>query len=164
VTAGPRRIFPLALVVLVAVAVVGVVAAAGLASRPAAPTNEPVDLASLASYPPVPEATANTSVTLTGAGDIASCELTNDEATAALLEDLPGYVFTAGDNAYESGTAAEFDNCYDPAGGSSASGRFRRSATTTSRRPGRRATTTISARVPEIRELGGTRSISGRGD
>jgi len=117
VTAGLRRIFPLALVVLVAVAVVGVVAAAGLASRPAAPTNEPVDLASLASYPPVPEATANTSVTLTGAGDIASCELTNDEATAALLEDLPGYVFTAGDNAYESGTAAEFDNCYDPGWG-----------------------------------------------
>jgi hypothetical protein len=117
VTAGPRRIFPLALVVLVALAVLGVVAAAGLASRPAAPTNEPVDLASLASYPAVPEATANTSVTLTGAGDIASCELTNDEATAALLEDLPGYVFTAGDNAYESGTAAEFDDCYDPGWG-----------------------------------------------
>ena len=116
-TAGPRRILPLALVVLVAMAVIGVVAAAGLASRPAPPTLEPVDIGSLSSYPPVPEATANTSVTLSGAGDIASCELTNDEATAALLEDLPGFVFTAGDNAYESGTAAEFDNCYDPGWG-----------------------------------------------
>jgi Calcineurin-like phosphoesterase len=117
VTAGPRRIFALAVVALVAVAVVGAVAAAGLSRRSPPPTLEPLDIESLASYPPVPDATANPSVTLTGAGDIASCALTDDEATAALLEDLPGFVFAAGDNAYESGSAAEFDDCYDPGWG-----------------------------------------------
>jgi hypothetical protein len=51
---------------------------------------------------------------LAGAGDIASCESAGDEATADLLDHIPGTVFTAGDNAYENGTAAEFGQCYDP--------------------------------------------------
>ena len=54
---------------------------------------------------------------LVGAGDIASCSSKGDEATAALLDAIPGTVFTAGDNAYESGTASEFANCYDPSWG-----------------------------------------------
>jgi len=54
---------------------------------------------------------------LVGAGDIASCNLTGDTATAKLIAGIPGTVFTAGDNAYESGTAAEFANCYDPTWG-----------------------------------------------
>jgi acid phosphatase type 7 len=33
--------------------------------------------------------------------------------TAALLDDIEGTVFTAGDNAYENGTAEEFASCYD---------------------------------------------------
>ncbi len=37
---------------------------------------------------------------LVGAGDIASCTSSNDEATARLLDDIPGTVFTVGDNAY----------------------------------------------------------------
>jgi protocatechuate 3,4-dioxygenase beta subunit len=52
-----------------------------------------------------------------GAGDIAACTETGDEATALLLDGIPGTVFTAGDNAYESGTAEEFANCYDPSWG-----------------------------------------------
>ena len=52
-----------------------------------------------------------------GAGDIASCSSSGDEATAALLDAIPGTVFTLGDNAYESGTATEFANCYDPSWG-----------------------------------------------
>jgi hypothetical protein len=55
---------------------------------------------------------------LVGAGDIASCK--NPEgarATAKLIEQIPGTVFAAGDLAYESGSAAEFKNCYDPAWG-----------------------------------------------
>ena len=52
-------------------------------------------------------------VTLVGAGDIADCSNTNDEATAALLANIPGTVFTLGDNAYPSGTRAQFANCYD---------------------------------------------------
>ena len=55
-----------------------------------------------------------------GAGDIASCDRTGDEATAKLLDDIVATapstttVFTTGDNAYESGTASEFASCYDP--------------------------------------------------
>src|SRR5439155_1487456 len=43
---------------------------------------------------------------LLGAGDIASCTSQGDEATAALLDTLPGVVFTAGDNAYPDGSAS----------------------------------------------------------
>jgi hypothetical protein len=56
-------------------------------------------------------------VTLVGAGDIASCSSSGDEATAALVESIPGIVFTAGDNAYSSGTAEQFANCYHPSWG-----------------------------------------------
>jgi hypothetical protein len=58
-----------------------------------------------------------------GAGDIASCNRAGDEATAKLLEDIVAAapstttVYTTGDNAYESGTASEFANCYAQAGG-----------------------------------------------
>jgi len=52
-----------------------------------------------------------------GAGDIASCTSTGDEATAKLLDTIPGTVYTTGDNAYESGTASEFENCYAPSWG-----------------------------------------------
>jgi uncharacterized protein YjdB len=54
---------------------------------------------------------------LVGAGDIAGCSSSGDEATAALLDGIAGTVFTAGDNVYDSGTASEFANCYDPTWG-----------------------------------------------
>jgi hypothetical protein len=54
---------------------------------------------------------------LVGAGDIANCSTTGDEATAKLLDNISGTVFTAGDNAYGSGTSTEFKNCYDPTWG-----------------------------------------------
>ena len=54
---------------------------------------------------------------LVGAGDIASCAYDTDEATAKLLDSIPGTVFTAGDNAYESGTAREYARCYAPTWG-----------------------------------------------
>ncbi len=54
---------------------------------------------------------------LVGAGDIADCSTDGDEATANLLDAIPGTVFTLGDNAYESGTPAEFTNCYGPSWG-----------------------------------------------
>jgi Bacterial Ig-like domain/Calcineurin-like phosphoesterase len=52
-----------------------------------------------------------------GAGDIASCKSGGDEETADLLETIPGTVYTTGDNAYESGTATEFEECYTPSWG-----------------------------------------------
>ena len=54
---------------------------------------------------------------LVGAGDISSCSSTGDEATANLLDGIVGTVFTAGDNAYDSGSASEYANCYGPAWG-----------------------------------------------
>jgi hypothetical protein len=54
---------------------------------------------------------------LVGAGDIAACNSSGDEATAALLDDIAGTVFTAGDNAYDFGTPIEFQKCYDPSWG-----------------------------------------------
>lgn len=59
---------------------------------------------------------------IVGAGDIAG-SWTADEATAKLLDGLfptlatPGTVFTAGDNAYGSGTASEFNTYYVPTWG-----------------------------------------------
>jgi len=54
---------------------------------------------------------------LVGAGDIASCSSSGDEATANLLDGISGTVFTLGDNAYDSGTATEYTNCYGPSWG-----------------------------------------------
>jgi Big-like domain-containing protein/calcineurin-like phosphoesterase family protein len=54
---------------------------------------------------------------MVGAGDIASCNSDGDEATALLLDNIAGTVFTLGDNVYDSGLASEFANCYDPAWG-----------------------------------------------
>jgi alkaline phosphatase len=56
-------------------------------------------------------------VTLVGAGDIASCSHNNDSATAKLLGNIPGTVYTLGDNVYPDGTARQFRNCYDPTWG-----------------------------------------------
>ena len=52
-----------------------------------------------------------------GAGDIADCTRTQDESTAQLLDNIPGTVFTLGDNAYDSGTLTEFNDCYEPTWG-----------------------------------------------
>jgi calcineurin-like phosphoesterase family protein len=54
---------------------------------------------------------------LVGAGDIASCASASDTATATLLDGIPGTIFAAGDNAYESGSAAEYVRCYEPTWG-----------------------------------------------
>src|SRR2546421_6539446 len=56
-------------------------------------------------------------VTLVGAGNIARCDRTNDEATAALLDSIPGTVFALGDNAVPGGTLANYQNCYGPGWG-----------------------------------------------
>ncbi len=54
---------------------------------------------------------------LVGAGDIAVCGATGDDQTAAMLDTLPGIVFTTGDNAYLSGTPQQFTDCYHPTWG-----------------------------------------------
>jgi lipopolysaccharide/colanic/teichoic acid biosynthesis glycosyltransferase len=54
---------------------------------------------------------------LVGAGDIASCTSSGDEATALLLDNIPGTVFTTGDNVYPNGATTEFAECYAPSWG-----------------------------------------------
>lgn len=55
--------------------------------------------------------------TMLVAGNIATCGSTNDEATATLLESLPGTVFTLGDNAFPNGSAEAYRDCYEPSWG-----------------------------------------------
>jgi hypothetical protein len=62
-------------------------------------------------------ATTGAAAVLVGAGDIGLCGSPAAEATARLLDGIAGVVFTAGDNAYPEGTAADFRNCYEPTWG-----------------------------------------------
>src|ERR1051325_681028 len=65
--------------------------------------------------PPSPPARSNTTpaeVVLAGAGDIARCDGQDDEATAALLDGIPGTVITLGDNVYGSSTVSPDFTCY----------------------------------------------------
>src|SRR3954453_21871203 len=62
-------------------------------------------------------ASAQADPVLVGAGDIADCGLSSDDATANLLDNIAGTVFTLGDNAYPTGSDADFANCYDPTWG-----------------------------------------------
>ena len=64
-----------------------------------------------------PSSTASDSAVFVGAGDISLCSNNNDEATAKLLDTIPGTVFVAGDNAYIDGSFTEYTNCYDPTWG-----------------------------------------------
>jgi len=54
---------------------------------------------------------------LVGAGDIATCAGSGDSATATVIHGVAGTVFTAGDDAYQSGTSAQFAGCYGPTWG-----------------------------------------------
>jgi hypothetical protein len=55
---------------------------------------------------------------LVGAGDIATCgQLEGAEATAKLIDKIPGTVFAVGDLAYPDGSAEQFANCYGPTWG-----------------------------------------------
>ena len=63
-------------------------------------------------------ATSSGPATLVGAGNISRCnKSSNDDATASLLDGIPGTVFAAGDNAYDSGTLAQYQQCYDSSWG-----------------------------------------------
>ena len=123
-----RRLLAVAIALLV-VAVVAIPAVAfvpnatsQLAPKPH-PTRKPKPTPTPIVTPgPTPTPTASPSgspgtVTLVGAGDIASCSSTGDEATKALLDGVAGTVFTVGDNVYDNGTSTEFANCYDPTWG-----------------------------------------------
>jgi hypothetical protein len=67
-----------------------------------------------------PSATATSTPTpavLIAAGDISSCHNDGDESTAQLVEAREGIVAALGDTAYDTGSASEFAECYDPTWG-----------------------------------------------
>src|SRR5437879_6349910 len=61
---------------------------------------------------------AGTPQVLIGAGDIGACGLPHSQRVAALIDTIPGTVFTLGDNAYPNATATDYANCYAPTWGS----------------------------------------------
>ncbi len=63
--------------------------------------------------PPKPVADA----VFVGAGDVDGCGRLEPEATAKLLDRIPGTVFVAGDATYPSGTMETYTNCYGPTWG-----------------------------------------------
>ncbi len=65
---------------------------------------------------PSPEPIATPAV-LVGAGDISICGRDGDNLTADLLDDIPGVIFTLGDNSNEQGTMEQYQECYDPTWG-----------------------------------------------
>lgn len=75
-----------------------------------------LSLALLAASMVVPVARAADPVII-AAGDIGDCSTTADTATAKLVDAIPGTVATLGDTVYESGTTAEFRDCYEPTWG-----------------------------------------------
>lgn len=84
--------------------------------------NQPVLIVALANgakttTAATPTPVASKDAVLVGAGDIASCDSLGDEATANLLGQIPGTVFTLGDTVYPDGTAANFAKCYAPSWG-----------------------------------------------
>ena len=84
------------------------------------PTHTPTSIPTVTRTPTsIPTATpsAGSDPILVGAGDIASCSSSGDEATSKLLDSIAGTVITLGDNVYDSGTASEFTNCYGPSWG-----------------------------------------------
>ena len=83
------------------------------AATVAPPTSDPTAQGTAAPQP----TTEGPTVTLVGTGDIADCNSDVDTQTAALVAEVPGTVITMGDNAYEDGTRAEFDACYQPTWG-----------------------------------------------
>ena len=76
------------------------------------------DSKGLASTASSTTASVSRPVVMVGAGNIATCGSSNDNATANLVASLPNaLVFTLGDNVFPAGTIDEYNNCYGPSWG-----------------------------------------------
>jgi calcineurin-like phosphoesterase family protein len=84
----------------------------GCSGAPSAPSAVPNQGSS-----PSPTSVGVSEARLIGAGDIATCDSPGSELTARLLDVMGGTVFTTGDNAYPSGSYAQFRDCYNPSWG-----------------------------------------------
>lgn len=95
-----------------------------------------------------------TAPVLLAAGDIATCDRQDDEATASLLEEREGIVVALGDLAYEDGSEQDFANCYEPSWG--------RFAARTRPVPGNHEYRTAGA-LPYFQTFGATAGLAGSG-
>lgn len=87
-------------------------------STPSAPTSaEPPGSTSPSPAPPVSIPIPVPDATLVGAGDIVKCNSPDAEATAQLLDGIPGTVVSLGDNVYPSATAELLARCFTPTWG-----------------------------------------------
>lgn len=85
-------------------------------SRTSPPTVGPSGGLPRPSFTPGPSGEPPT-VTIVGAGDIGDCTRDGATRTSDILVNEPGWIFTAGDNAYENGSAADYRACYAPTWG-----------------------------------------------
>jgi len=88
-----------------AIACAGIASPAAPAPGAAAPSSEIASPVPASPLPAAPEV-------LVAAGDIALCGGPGTEATARLLDRLPGYVAALGDNTYPDGTWESYRECY----------------------------------------------------
>ena len=103
---------------------IGVLAAAGLVcvqcggdrTGPTAPPTSPGPAQPIPDPTPIPPVISPTEI-FVGAGDIGWCGSPGVALTGRLLDGIGGTVFAAGDNAYMSGTAQQYRDCYEPGWG-----------------------------------------------
>ena len=107
----PRATLPFATATRVATVRIVAPTAALEPTRVIAPTIESTPAPTASSTPNVSDPV------IVGAGDIAVCDATGDDATAQLLDNIDGIVFTLGDNVYPNGSAKQFKECYEPTWG-----------------------------------------------
>jgi acid phosphatase type 7 len=105
-----RRLMLLALVVTVALT------PGCTGDRAGSQTGDP-GVVTGAATAPATTASSRGAATVLAAGDIARCDGSGDEQTAALLDRLPGTVLALGDSVYDAGTDRQFAACYAPSWG-----------------------------------------------
>lgn len=80
-------------------------------------TGTPTPVPTATSTPTLEPTATPTAQILVGAGDIAVCGTQGENETAALIDQIGGTVFTAGDNSNESGAYQQYTDCFGPAWG-----------------------------------------------
>jgi hypothetical protein len=87
------------------------------ATSPVLPTPTSTEAPTVVPPPTGTSTSAPGEAVLVSAGDVSTCSNDNDEATALLLDNIPGTVALLGDGAYPNGSDADYADCYHPTWG-----------------------------------------------
>ncbi len=110
-----RRMLPVWILAAAVAVLLGILVVGWLRSPAASPTPSPQATPPSAASSATPSASlAPGADVLLAVGDTANCDNTHDDKVAALAASLPGEIALVGDLAYDSGSAAEYTNCFDP--------------------------------------------------